>query len=142
MMVRSFTRLVSRIVLVGIAVWGSGGLPAFAQLRIVGAISGTVEDPTGAVVPNAKVILKDTKTGLTKETVSSPHGTFLFPDLASGVYEITVNSGTRPVFASATLIIPGMMKMKTGRSLRYAAKIAPRRASRSLGAPRARWTMY
>jgi hypothetical protein len=100
MMVRSFTRLVSRIVLVGIAVWGSGGLPAFAQLRIVGAISGTVEDPTGAVVPNAKVILKDTKTGLTKETVSSPHGTFLFPDLASGVYEITV---TAPGFQTAVI---------------------------------------
>ena len=35
---------------------------AQAQLRIVGAISGTVQDPTGAVVSNAKVTLRDEKT--------------------------------------------------------------------------------
>ena len=32
--------------------------------------------------------------------------------------------------------------MKTGSSLRKAAKIVPRRASRSSGAPSVRWTMY
>src|SRR5262249_21450175 len=63
---------------------------AWAQLRIVGAISGTVLDPTSAVIPSAKVTLKDTKTGITKETTSTGGGTFLFPDLASGLYEITV----------------------------------------------------
>ena len=47
-----------------------------------------------------------------------------------------------PVFASASAIMPGMMKMNTGRSFRNAAKIVPRRASRSFGAPRARCTMY
>lgn len=63
---------------------------AWAQLRIVGAISGTVQDPTGAVVANARVVLKDEATGLTKETVSTEKGTFLFPDLASGSYEVNV----------------------------------------------------
>jgi len=47
-----------------------------------------------------------------------------------------------PVFASASAIMPGMMKMKTGMSFKYEAKMVPRRASRSFGAPRARWTMY
>jgi hypothetical protein len=69
-----------------------GGPSVFAQLRIVGAISGTVQDPTGAVIPNSTVVLKDTKTGIIKETISSDRGTFLFPDLASGVYEITVSA--------------------------------------------------
>src|SRR5438876_10248064 len=64
---------------------------AFAQLRIVGSISGTVQDPTGAVVPNARVVLKDQKTGLTKESTSTDAGTFLFRDLASGLYQLTVN---------------------------------------------------
>src|SRR5262245_37970930 len=68
-----------------------GGESALAQLRIVGAISGTVHDTSGAVVANAKVILKDTKTGISKETTASDRGTFLFPDLANGVYEITVS---------------------------------------------------
>jgi hypothetical protein len=63
---------------------------AFAQLRVVGAISGTVQDPTGAAVPNAQVILKDSKTGITKEATTNENGTFFFPDLVSGVYEVAV----------------------------------------------------
>src|SRR3989441_6489118 len=62
-----------------------------AQLRIVGSISGTVQDPIGAVVPNARVVLKDQKTGLTKESTTTEAGTFLFPDLASGSYQLTVS---------------------------------------------------
>jgi hypothetical protein len=64
----------------------------WAQLRIVGAISGTVQDQTGAVIPNAKVTLKDTKTGITKEVTATERGTFLFPDLAVGLYEVTVTA--------------------------------------------------
>src|SRR5215471_9416619 len=63
---------------------------AYGQLRIVGSISGTVQDPNGAVVPNAKVVLKDQTTGLTRETTTSDGGTFLFPDLANGTYSVTV----------------------------------------------------
>jgi hypothetical protein len=35
-----------------------------------------------------------------------------------------------------------MMKMNTGSSFSMPAKMAPRRASVSLGAPKVRWTMY
>jgi carboxypeptidase family protein len=73
---------------------------AWAQLRIVGAVSGTVIDPTGAVVANAKVILKDAQTGIMKETASTNGGTFLFPDLAVGSYVVTVSA---PGFKTATL---------------------------------------
>jgi hypothetical protein len=73
---------------------------AWAQLRIVGAVSGTVIDPTGAVVANAKVTLKDTQTGITKEAASTDGGTFLFPDLAVGSYAVTV---TASGFKTATL---------------------------------------
>ena len=63
---------------------------SWAQLRIVGSISGTVQDQTGAVIANASVTLRDEKTGISKQTISTERGTFLFPDLASGAYEITV----------------------------------------------------
>ena len=72
----------------------------WAQLRVVGAVSGTVLDPTGAVVGDARVVLKDTKTGITKETSSNSGGTFLFPDLATGMYEIIV---TAPSFQTTRL---------------------------------------
>src|SRR5215471_12673731 len=64
---------------------------AYGQLRIVGSISGTVQDPNGAVVPNAKVVLKDQTTGLTRESTTTDGGTFLFPDLANGTYSVTVS---------------------------------------------------
>ena len=51
-------------------------------------------------------------------------------------------AGALPVRARASAIMPGTMKIHTGRSFRYEAKIAPRRACRSFGAPRARCTMY
>jgi hypothetical protein len=73
---------------------------AWAQLRIVGAVSGTVSDPTGAVVANAKVILKDAQTGIMKEAASTNGGTFLFPDLAVGSYVVTVSAAG---FKTATL---------------------------------------
>ena len=68
------------------------GQSVLAQLRIVGSISGTVQDSTGAVIPNAKVTLKDSTTGITKDALTTERGTFLFADLASGLYEISVTA--------------------------------------------------
>src|SRR6185369_5191057 len=63
----------------------------FAQLRIVGSISGTVQDPSGAVVPNARVMVKDQQTGQTRDSTTTEGGTFLFPDLSAGTYAVTVS---------------------------------------------------
>lgn len=71
---------------------------AFAQMRIVGMISGTVTDPTGAAVPNAKVSLKDEVNGTRKESTSNGSGQFQFPDLPFGAFELTV---TAPGFQSS-----------------------------------------
>ena len=61
-----------------------------------------------------------------------------FPETST----MTPKAGALPVRASASAIIPGMMKMKTGSNLRNPAKIEPRRACCSLGAASARCTMY
>jgi hypothetical protein len=52
------------------------------------------------------------------------------------------SSGIFPLLASAKQMRPGMMKRYTGKSLRKAAKMLPRRAVLWSGAPSARWTMY
>ncbi len=67
-------------------------IDARAQLRIVGAISGTVQDQSGAIIANASVTLRDEKTGIARQAASTERGTFLFPDLASGTYEVTVTA--------------------------------------------------
>ncbi len=86
----AYQTLVKTIGLLSLLLWCSP--TAWAQLRIVGAVSGTVQDQTGAVISNAKVTLKDAKTGITRETTSTELGTFLFPDLASGLYEVSVTA--------------------------------------------------
>src|SRR5436190_2392994 len=73
---------------------------AAAQLRVVGAVSGTVQDSGHAAVPGAQVVLNDVKTGITKEATTGDGGTFFFPDLVSGVYEVTV---TMPGFQKALM---------------------------------------
>src|SRR6516225_10047747 len=84
-------RHTSLFMVVLIALLLTGLQSAHGQLRIVGSISGTVQDPNGAVVPNARVVLKDQTTGLTKETMTTDGGTFVFPDLATGTYSVTVS---------------------------------------------------
>src|SRR5436305_10974526 len=85
-------RSLLRLIFVAAAVCLLGGIFVFGQGRIVGSISGAIEDANGAAVPNARVSLKDTKTGLTKETTSTENGTFFFPDLAIGAYEVTITA--------------------------------------------------
>src|ERR1019366_7932242 len=56
--------------------------------------------------------------------------------------KLAASSGTLPLLTKAKQIRPGMMNRYTGKSLRKEAKMQPRRAVASLGASRARWTMY
>lgn len=53
-----------------------------------GSVSGTVTDSTGAPVPGASVKAKNLGTGLTRATLSGPGGTFAFPLLPVGRYEV------------------------------------------------------
>jgi hypothetical protein len=62
-----------------------------AQVRTSGSISGTILDPSGAVVSGAQIRLKDTQTGAERETVSNDTGVFTFQNLQPGTYEVTVS---------------------------------------------------
>lgn len=56
------------------------------------SIQGTVQDPAGAVVPNAKVQLKNSQTGVVNDTVSDNEGNYRFVSLPPGAYTITVEA--------------------------------------------------
>lgn len=55
-----------------------------------GSISGTVTDPNGAVVPGATVVATQTLTGLQSTVVTTQAGIYVFPDLPTGPYTVTV----------------------------------------------------
>lgn len=63
----------------------------FAQ-SFTSSITGTVSDPTGAVVPAAHVALKNMATNDLRETTSKSDGTYQFNNLQPGTYQITVTA--------------------------------------------------
>jgi hypothetical protein len=65
------------------------GMLAWAQLY-TGSITGVVEDPSGAVVPNAKITLIDVDKGFTREAVADATGHYLFRSLPPTNYKISV----------------------------------------------------
>jgi hypothetical protein len=72
---------------------------AFGQAN-QGAIAGVVEDSSGAVVPNAKLTATGKSTGTVYQTVTTSSGSYRFPNVRIGTYDITV---TARGFKSPTL---------------------------------------
>ena len=68
-------------------------LPTWLAAQIDrGEITGTVEDSTGAVVPNATVVLTNTSTSVAVTTKSTSTGTYVFDDLLPGSYTINAQA--------------------------------------------------
>jgi hypothetical protein len=84
--------LLGLLLLLGV-VW-----PANAQSTAT--LQGTVVDPAGAAVPNAKVVVNNEATGVQSETASDSAGVFLFPSLSIGVYKLEI---TTPGFQKIVL---------------------------------------
>ncbi len=63
--------------------------PAFAQV-VNSTISGTVQDATGAVIPNAPITLINQATGDKRSSVSNGAGNFSFTGLPSGDFTVSI----------------------------------------------------
>ncbi len=61
-------------------------VPLTVQAQENAELAGNVTDPTGAVVPNAKVSLTNTSTGETRTTTSNGAGLYDFSGLNHGIY--------------------------------------------------------
>jgi len=69
---------------------GSGRLAA--QTSTTGDITGVVSDPSGSVIPNATVTLKDETKGVTQQSTSNAQGTYRFYLLTPGPYTVSVTA--------------------------------------------------
>src|SRR5580700_2809028 len=56
-----------------------------------GSLTGTVTDSSGAAIPVGSVRLDNTATGFTRTVLTTNAGEYNFPDLAPGVYTITIS---------------------------------------------------
>jgi len=80
-----------------------GTLAAWAC--ITGSISGAVTDPTGAVIPDVKVITLNTSTGIRQSVVTDSKGFYEFPALPIGTYELEVQKPGFRHFHQTGLVI-------------------------------------
>jgi hypothetical protein len=84
-----------------------------------GTLSGTITDPSGAAVPNAQVLIKNSATGVTRTVETNSDGFYSAANLLPGEYEvavsatgfntgiktgITINVGSQPVYSMALQI--------------------------------------
>jgi Carboxypeptidase regulatory-like domain len=91
-----------------------------AQSTTNGAISGTVTDSTGAVLPDITVNLKSTEKGFTNITKTNGQGFYQFPLLEPGTYAITISAPsfkrsttTTTVSVGATSIVNAKLEVGT-----------------------------
>ncbi len=66
-------------------IWSS---PSFAS--DTGSVSGTVADPSGAVVRAAIVIIRNSDTGAQQSRTTDANGLYTFPELPAGHYQIEI----------------------------------------------------
>ena len=90
------------------------------------SLSGTVTDPSGAVVPSAKITITNPGTGLVRTAVTSGTGTYSVPDIPPGRYDITVeaNGFTTVKLADVTLTV--------GQTLTQNASLQPGQVSQTV----------
>src|SRR5437773_8142402 len=65
--------------------------PSVSAQKTSGTITGTLTDPSGAVVPGATVSVVNERTAAARETMTNEEGSFSLPELEAGTYRLTVN---------------------------------------------------
>ncbi len=65
---------------------------SFAALaQFSSGIQGTVTDSSQSVIPDAKVVVRNTATGIARETITSPEGLYRVTSLGPGTYTVVVS---------------------------------------------------
>jgi hypothetical protein len=85
---------------------------------ITGNVTGTVTDPTGAVVPNANVQATNVETGVVTETTTNTEGIYNIRFLQIGTYKVTVSAS-----GFGTTIF-GPFTLETGQTAKVDAKLS------------------
>jgi Carboxypeptidase regulatory-like domain len=67
-------------------------LSAAASGQDTGLITGTVEDKTGAVIPNAIVTISNVGRGINRTTKTNNAGEYVVPALPAGIYAVTISA--------------------------------------------------
>lgn len=68
-----------------------GMIPAFLAAQTTnGLLTGVITDSTGASLPDALISVSNVATGMNRSTTSNATGEYIFPQLAPGIYKLSV----------------------------------------------------
>src|SRR5215475_8411372 len=84
-----------------------------ARAQALSGIQGTVTDESGAVIPDAKVSVRNNATGVVTNTVTSSAGTYTVTDLIPGTYAVKVEKQGFRVSQSNDVIVEAGGKQAT-----------------------------
>ncbi|KAA6458754.1 hypothetical protein DYQ86_19620 [Acidobacteria bacterium AB60] len=90
-----------RILVLAFFLLGAAGL--FAQENA--AISGSVTDATGAVIPNAKITITNVSTGDARTMTSNAAGLYDFAGLNHGIYNLTVDAQGFKLYEKTGIVV-------------------------------------
>lgn len=76
------------------------------RAQTTASIRGTVMDPSGAVVPDAKVTLTEQSMAVERSATTGPSGDYIFPQVLPGTYSLSVeSSGFRKYLQSGIALV-------------------------------------
>jgi len=78
---------------------------SWSQSTNQGAITGTVTDPTGAMIPGVSIIVVNTDTGVTRKTTSNKEGNYTVGFLTSGHYSATAETNGFKTMTTTGLVL-------------------------------------
>jgi hypothetical protein len=80
-------------------------IAAFTQGGGNAALNGTVADPTGAVIPSAKITLTQSGTDVKRNAVTNGNGQFEIPSLQPATYRVTVEAAGFKTYAQEVTLL-------------------------------------
>ncbi len=81
--------------------------------QVTGAtLSGTISDPSGGVIPEARISISNTATGISQDFQSDSAGYYTAPNLAPGIYEVKVTAkGFNTAVSTVTLAVGAQQQL-------------------------------
>jgi Carboxypeptidase regulatory-like domain len=95
-------------------------LPAFAQ-NATGSLSGTVTDASGAIIPGAKVELKNEATQVSRETITNGSGFFSFAAVQPASYTVTITAAGFTTWQETSLAFTQAASLTTNATLKISS---------------------
>ena len=97
-----------------------GGYLSVAQ-GIFATLTGVVSDPSGGVIPNATITLRDSTSGSTRNTTTNGDGYYTFASVPVGTYELTVDAPNFRQYKATAISLGGGEKRNVNVALQVGA---------------------